>query len=141
MIEQQYTCPFCHKDYTRFTISEHYGCGVEPFETTEEIEQKLDAICEEVAEQESNAETINPDAKLICGNGEGYETLFIHKQIEPKTRIVKSMKIDTKDPSPDLHLKAGGELVFINGETTDPNAQTETQKPEPKKRGRKPKAK
>lgn len=53
MIEQQYTCPFCHEDYTQYTISEHYGCGVEPLETIEDIEQELDAISEEVAEQES----------------------------------------------------------------------------------------
>jgi len=32
MTEQQYTCPKCFKNYTRFTISEHYGCGVEPLE-------------------------------------------------------------------------------------------------------------
>lgn len=30
MPEQQYTCPKCFKDYTRFTIHEHYACGVEP---------------------------------------------------------------------------------------------------------------
>ena len=40
MTEQQYTCPSCHKDYTRFTIAEHYGCGVEPLEETKEIEIK-----------------------------------------------------------------------------------------------------
>jgi len=56
MTEQQYTCPFCHEDYTRFTIAEHYGCGVEPLETTEEIEQELESISEEVAMQESPAE-------------------------------------------------------------------------------------
>jgi len=55
-MEQQYTCPFCHRDYTRFTIHEHYGCGVEPLETTEEIEQELDAISEEVAMQEIPAQ-------------------------------------------------------------------------------------
>ena len=55
-MEQQYTCPFCYQDYTRFTIHEHYGCGVEPLETTEEIEQELDAISEEVAMQESPAQ-------------------------------------------------------------------------------------
>jgi hypothetical protein len=55
MTEQQYTCPYCHKDYTRFTISEHYGCGVEPLETVEDIKQELDSISEEVAIQESEA--------------------------------------------------------------------------------------
>ena len=30
MTEQQYTCPKCFKNYTRFTIAEHYVCGVEP---------------------------------------------------------------------------------------------------------------
>jgi len=32
MTEQQYTCPKCFKNYTRFTIQEHYACGVEPLE-------------------------------------------------------------------------------------------------------------
>lgn len=32
---QQYTCPFCFEDYTRVTIQEHYGCGVEPLEPLE----------------------------------------------------------------------------------------------------------
>lgn len=40
MTEQQYTCPSCYKDYTRFTISEHYGCGVEPLEEAKHIETK-----------------------------------------------------------------------------------------------------
>jgi len=94
MTEQQYTCPFCHKDYTRFTIHEHYGCGVEPLETIEEIEQELDAISEEVAEQE----------QVVYGE-------------PPET-----------EP---------------NAEVTQPEQppQEETPKVEPKKRGRKPKAK
>jgi hypothetical protein len=53
MTEQQYTCPYCHKDYTRFTISEHYECGGEPLETVEDIKQEIDAISEEVATEES----------------------------------------------------------------------------------------
>ena len=40
MTEQQYTCPSCHKDYTQFTIAEHYGCGVEPLETIEAVKQR-----------------------------------------------------------------------------------------------------
>lgn len=35
MPEQQYTCPACLEDYTRFTIHEHYDCGVEPLEPLE----------------------------------------------------------------------------------------------------------
>jgi hypothetical protein len=37
MTEQQYTCPKCFKNYTRFTIQEHYACGVEPLETVTKV--------------------------------------------------------------------------------------------------------
>jgi len=29
-MEQQYTCPKCFKNYTKYSIQEHYDCGVEP---------------------------------------------------------------------------------------------------------------
>lgn len=91
IMEQQYTCPFCYQDYTRFTISEHYGCGVEPLETTEDIEQELAEISEEVAVQ-----------KAVETYGQPTET-------EPTIEIAQPPE--------------------------------QTVKPEPKKRGRKPKAK
>lgn len=94
-MEQQYTCPFCYEDYTRYTISEHYGCGVEPLETTEEIEQELDAISEEVAEQEA-VDTYGYPAKT-----------------EPNVESIQP-------PMPEVAEQSA--------------------KPEPKKRGRKPKA-
>jgi len=54
MTEQQYTCPKCFKDYTRFTIQEHYGCGVEPLEivTAAPASSKADGV---VSTGEENA--------------------------------------------------------------------------------------
>jgi hypothetical protein len=53
MTEQQYTCPKCFKDYTRFTIQEHYGCGVEPLETIEVPKQELEGIPEPPPQEEA----------------------------------------------------------------------------------------
>jgi hypothetical protein len=60
MTEQQYTCPVCHKDYTRFTIHEHYGCGVEPLEVLEAQESPVEAGSIEVTGLPT--ETIEPVA-------------------------------------------------------------------------------
>ena len=103
MTEQQYTCPSCHKDYTRFTIADHYGCGVEPLEMVENIKQ----------------------------------------------RKIESVKVDLSKPSTDIGLNDGVELVFVDGELKElaiseqpaPESAPEIVKPEPKKRGRKPKVK
>ena len=111
MTEQQYTCPFCHKDYTRFTIHEHYGCGVEPLETIEEIEQELDAISEEVVLQE---------------------------MVELK--IIGELEVNPISPA---IIPAEPTETEPNAEVTQPEQlpQEESPKVEPKKRGRKPKAK
>ena len=39
-MEQQYTCPECKQDYTRFTIHEHYECGVEPLESLDDLNEE-----------------------------------------------------------------------------------------------------
>jgi len=48
MTEQQYTCPKCFKNYTRFTIQEHYACGVEPLDNEARPTINVDAVVSNV---------------------------------------------------------------------------------------------
>jgi len=48
MTEQQYTCPKCFKNYTRFTIAEHYACGVEPLDNEVRPKINIDAVVSNV---------------------------------------------------------------------------------------------
>ena len=120
-MEQQYTCPFCYQDYTRFTISEHYGCGVEPLEITEEIEQELDAISEEVAEQETLTVNGTDDNELPNDSAENQYVVKASDIMESALRQagVSAEETKQKEKSEDL-------------------SQTKIQ---PKKRGPKPKIK
>jgi len=93
---QQFTCPKCLKDYTSFTIVEHYVCGVEPFEAAKEKDP------EHPAAFFTNEITFEEAKKL-------YPSEFASNTTETT---------NTEQPF-----------------------QGESQKPDQKKRGRKPKAK
>ena len=125
-MEQQYTCPFCFKDYDRFTIHQHYGCGVEPLETTEDIEQELDSISEEVAIEESVADS--PEE-------EGLPT----ETIDPIGYEESTEKHPPSEALQAMSKEIGAELLEVIKQSYGPK--TIELKPEPKKRGRKPKAK
>ena len=84
---QQYTCPYCFEDYTQFTIHEHYGCGVEPLETTEDIKAELDSISEEVAIQESGEVQQFSEEEIEEAKSAQKEPLEINEiKPEPKKR-------------------------------------------------------
>ena len=143
MTEQQYTCPFCHKDYTRFTIHEHYGCGVEPLETVE-VDKLLDqGIDNERFRKEIGAELLElvqqvygeptetePNAEVTHPEQLPQEEM---PKVEPKytvkaSDIMESALIQAGFSTEDAEQKAKSEEMY-------------SEKPEPKKRGRKPKAK
>jgi hypothetical protein len=105
MTEQQYTCPKCFKNYTRFTIQEHYGCGVEPLEVVKIEENPVVSAAPE--ETILPTETIEPVAY-----GEPTETAPTVETVQPE--VIPTVTVEQV---------------------------REALKPEPKKRGPKPKSK
>ena len=117
MTEQQYTCPFCHKDYTRFTIHEHYGCGVEPLDADEQFVTYALAGEDGALVKVENSKEFDEGAGTLVGLSGG------------------------GDYHGNLSIAS-----IVYGEPTETEPTVETAQPaeppaEPKKRGRKPKAK
>jgi hypothetical protein len=77
MTEQQYTCPKCLKDYTRFTIAEHYACGVEPLEQI-----KPDAITQKT-NKEGRVDTVEAESEAIIEADEVAPTQQISPAPQP----------------------------------------------------------
>jgi hypothetical protein len=135
MIEQQYTCPKCFKDYTRFTIQEHYGCGVEPLETKPVLAELKDQIESLVEGFEVDLESALPTETTQTAEVAQPEQPSQEKTPTPEPKytikaseITESALMQAGFSSEDAAKKAQSEELYLP-------------KPEPKKRGRKPKAK
>jgi hypothetical protein len=151
MIEQQYTCPKCFKNYTRFTIAEHYRCGVDPL--VDEEKQSEDMTMQEyeqfrARQAAKHRPKINVDAVVNTVENmarSGLEADFVHEipvepvvngepaETEPKytanaSEIMESALMQAGFSSEDAAQKAHSEELYAL-------------KPEPKKRGRPAKAK